>query len=129
MFRIFGIIIPGVSSKNTNGSSETLIFVCKALVIPGLAPTFIGFPLIFNVPLRIKLINDDLPTLGIPQISKFESGENFLLNLSDFCKGHFLSEDSCLTKRPNGKTELFFSCHRLCPALAFLTSKSFYNYC
>ena len=79
---MFGIIIPGVSNKKTNGSSETRIFVCKALVIPGLAPTFIGFPFNFKVELRIKLIKDDLPTLGMPQISKLESGENFLLNRS-----------------------------------------------
>ena len=79
---MFGIIIPGVSNKKTNGSSETRIFVCKALVMPGLAPTFIGFPFKFKVALRNKLIKDDLPTLGMPQISKLESGENFLLNRS-----------------------------------------------
>ena len=78
ILRILGIIIPGVSNRNMSGSSETLIFVCKARVTPGLAPTAIGFPVKLRVPFRIKLIKDDFPTLGMPQTMILESGEKFL---------------------------------------------------
>ena len=50
-----GNIIPGVSIKNTKGSSETLILVSRALVTPGLLPTRSGFPE------KKTLVNDTFP--------------------------------------------------------------------
>lgn len=81
-FRMFGIMIPGVSKMYMSGSSHTRIFICNARVMPGLAPTLVGLPPIRNVPLRIKLINDDLPTLGIPTTNMLELGVNCLWYLS-----------------------------------------------
>ena len=101
-----GNIIPGVSIKNTKGSSETLILVSRALVTPGLLPTRSGFPatklwwithflsvftfslykipLILRLPLLMMLISEDLPTFGTPITRTFESGANCLWNRSLF---------------------------------------------
>ena len=49
---------------------------------PGLFPVFKALPFTLRVPLRIKLINDDFPTFGMPMTSAEESGSNWRWNLS-----------------------------------------------
>ena len=49
---------------------------------PGIFPVFKALPLILRDPLRIKLINDDFPTFGMPMTSADESGLNCRWNRS-----------------------------------------------